>query len=461
MKNSKNNTKLNSWIKQNEETTINEIWGSIPEFSVDEKFKKDLENKLKDKIEITKRQVWEQKLLNSIPKKLKRRFYLTWYWYAVCTFLVLFLIWFCTNIFTWTINIPVKYKFLAQDEAFWDINNLLNNSNISINKDETINDIPNNNKILNAYNYQISRKALSKKWKINTAVNYLNSNSSWVNDIDILLDDWFAYNKTYNFIYKDKKFPKLKDKYPVYKSNWVLISSNTQDQFLKKLKIWDVSFWRFQNLEIKNFTIDQKKNQWYSISFNKDSQSLNFYPNNNRQAKIYTWSLPSNKNIIKNVEKNLKILWISLKNYWNWTVLTENFDENMWIIHVFYPFLIQWKNVRDPNKNEQLWINIAYDLNNKKLISITWIDITSYDVSDYPTTEKNTLESAINEWWSYFKQWSIHNNSTKVLLDTLELIYIKKATGDWKILFIPAIKWSVSIPLSNYNWPIYIFKEII
>jgi hypothetical protein len=74
---------------------------------------------------------------------------------------------------------------------------------------------------------------------------------------DYLLSDWFTYNQTYRFAYKDKLFPKLNLEYPVYKSSWILMWSNTPNQVLKNLKIWNVSFKNFQDLDIMSLEMEQ------------------------------------------------------------------------------------------------------------------------------------------------------------------------------------------------------------
>ena len=127
----------------------------------------------------------------------------------------------------------------------------------------------------------------------------------------------FMFDQTYRFAYKSKIFPKLATQYPVYKSNWILMWSNTPDQAVKNLKIWDVSFKKFQDLEIAWLYIQQKTENWYMISFDKDSQSLSFYPNDSRQAQPFNNKLPSQRQIVKSIEKNLKNLGVSIKNYWN------------------------------------------------------------------------------------------------------------------------------------------------
>ena len=87
---------------------------NTPSFKADNSFKKRLDSKISEKIKYAKEQRQDMETMNSIPKRLKWRMYLTGYWYAVCSFLVLFLIWFCTNIFTWTIKVPAKYTYLQE-----------------------------------------------------------------------------------------------------------------------------------------------------------------------------------------------------------------------------------------------------------------------------------------------------------------------------------------------------------
>jgi hypothetical protein len=64
----------------------------LPEFSPREEFKENLDAKIQDKIRATKEQKAEQAVMDSVPTKLRWRFYLTGYGYAVVSFLALFLI---------------------------------------------------------------------------------------------------------------------------------------------------------------------------------------------------------------------------------------------------------------------------------------------------------------------------------------------------------------------------------
>jgi hypothetical protein len=64
----------------------------LPEFSAREEFKAKLDSKIQDKIRTTKEQQADQAVMDAIPKKLKWRFYLTGYGYAVVSFVILFLI---------------------------------------------------------------------------------------------------------------------------------------------------------------------------------------------------------------------------------------------------------------------------------------------------------------------------------------------------------------------------------
>ena len=95
----------------------------MPKFSAREEFKEKLDVKIQDKIRITKEQKADQEAMDAVPRKLKWRFYLTWYGYAVVSFVALFLIWFCTNIFTWKLDVQNKFTYLENKEAFWNLEN--------------------------------------------------------------------------------------------------------------------------------------------------------------------------------------------------------------------------------------------------------------------------------------------------------------------------------------------------
>lgn len=451
----------------------------LPEFSPREEFKEKLDAKIQDKIRTTKEQQADQAAMDAVPKKLKWRFYLTWYGYAVVSFVALFLIWFCTNIFTWKLDVPTKYNYLQENQAFWNLENSKLAYNYDTDRasnftyDADIDDYR-EDAAENEESTDYSAKSLNfipkiaetqALWATMSATkNFLDESSEWTED-DIyspnyLLNRNFMYNQTYRFAYKDKLFPKLATEYPIYKSTWILMWSNTPNQVLKNLKIWDVSFKKFQDLEIAGLYIQQNTENWYSISFDKDSKMLSFYPNDSRQAKEFNDKVPSKKQITKAVEKDLKQIGVSTKNYWDAEVDMENYDESMWIINVFYPSKINWKEVWDAEMEERIWMQIAYDLNLQKVVSIIWIDIATYDVSNYSTLEKSFIESEIEKWWEFFDQWALHENSTVILFDNMQIVYIPKYEN-WTTYYVPAIKWEIDTIPENYRWPKYVFQEIV
>jgi len=449
-----------------------------PDFVPRKEFKEKLGAKIQDKIKITKEQKADQAIMDSVPKKLKWRFYLTGYGYAIVSFVALFLIWFCTNIFTWKLDVPTKYTYLEESKAFWNLENLelAYNFDKDIESNHTYDaDIEEEEDVeteesINSSTKSIAVGSISKiaetqtLWNaISTITNYTATSDAWVDDIfsaDYLENRNFIFNQTYRFAYKDRIFPKLSIEYPIYKSSWILMWSNKPNQVLKNLKIWDVSFKKFQDLEIAGLYIEQKTKNWYFISFDSDSQTLNFYPNDSRQAKKFDDKLPSKRQIVRAVEKDLKQLGITIKNYWDWEADIENFDNTMWIVNIFYPLKIQKREVRDTENNERIWMKVTYDLNLQKVVSVIWIDIATYDISNYPTLEKSYIEKEIEKWWGYFSQWALHQDSIVVLFDNMEIVYIPKY-NNWTTYYIPAIKWEVNTSIENYRWPKYVFQEIV
>lgn len=476
------NKTITSEFKWDEKKLIEKLMGdNAPSFTPRKEFKDKLDTKIQDKISITKEQQASQATMDAVPRKVKWRFYLTGYGYAVVSFVALFLIWFCTNIFTWTLKVPTKYTFLEENEAFWSLKNgelayyydtnKASNFTYDINEANEIYEEDalereetedHSTKSLNSISKIVETQAL---WSTITAKeNNIENTDTWEDDDiyypDYLLNRNFTFNQTYRFTYKDKIFPKLALEYPIYKSSWILMWSNTPNQVLKNLKIWDVSFKKFQDLEIAGLYIEQKTKNWYTISFDSDSQTLNFYPNDSRQAQKFNDKLPSKKQIIRAVEKDLKQLGISIKNYWNGEIDTENYDEDMWIVNILYPFKIQWKEVWDTETEKRIWMEITYDLNLQKVVSVIWIDIATYDVSKYPTIDKAYIEKEIEKWWEFFNQWALHENSTVVLFDNIQIVYITKYQNG-AIYYIPAIKWEVETSIENYKWPRYVFQGIV
>lgn len=443
----------------------------MPDFAPRIEFKEKLDTKIQEKIRLTKEQKADQEAINAVPSRLKWRFYLTWYGYAIVSFLALFLIWFCTNIFTWKLAIPTKYTYLEESKAFGNIENweLVYNNDVNIASNLFYDTNVDYEEDMIEYEESIdnstkSWKSIQTLWATMSATEkFLDSSDTWTEDIftsDYLLNRNFMFNQTYRFAYKSKKFPKLAAEYPIYKVSWILMWSNTPNQVLKNLKIWDVSFKNFQDLEIVGLNVEQNIENWYSISFDGYNKELNFYHNNTRQAQEFDGKLPSKKQIIKAVEKDLKQIWISIKNYWDGEADIDNYDESIWTVNVFYPFKIWWKEVWNREMEERIWMNITYDLNQQKVISVIWIDIATYDVSNYPTLEKSSIENWIEKWWEFFNQWALHQNSTVVLFDNMEIVYIPKYEN-WVTYYVPAIKWEVGTSPENYRWPKYVFQEIV
>ena len=470
MANNENIQTIASEFNWDEEKLIKKIAGEwTPSFKPNEEFKDKLDRKLQDKIMLTKQQKQEQAELDAIPKRLKWRFYLTWYGYAIVSFVILFLIWFFTNIFTWTLKVPTKYTYLEENKAFWQLayNYNVNTASNFVYDSVDSNDIYEEDTEYEEVNTSKSLSAKTQALWTNMAIteSFMTTNDAlWEESAkiskDYLLNDWFTYNQTYRFAYKNKLFPKLATEYPVYKSSWVLMWSNTPNHILKNLKIWNVSFKNFQDLSIISLEMEQSVENWYNIIFDNRNMKLYFYPNSSWIASEYLWKLPSNKQILKNIEKDLKNLWVSLKNYWEWIINMEDFDETMWILQIFYPFLIQWRSVRYAEWDSQVWMHIAYDLNLQKVVSIVWIDIATYDVSNYPTLDKWIIELEIEKWWDYYNQGALHEDSTVILFDWMEVVYTEKEMN-WEIMYIPTIRSTVSTSLDNYVGPSVVYEEIV
>lgn len=441
------------------------------EFSPNWEFKEKVDAKLQKKIALAKEQWQEKQELAAVPTKLKWRFYITWFWYAVCWFLVLFLIWFCTDLFSgWTIKVPHKYTYLSDSEAFWVYSNLWNitksyknwvdeeieTEKVVVTEDDIWGTDLDRNIALKSVAYNTSAWLVSQEMKAN-----LNAVEEASYDMFTILDKNVFFWQSYRFAYKNKLFPSLDTTYPIFKSEWVLIWENASNHVIKALKIWDVSFKDFSWLEISNFELTQNWDNWYNIMFSANDKKLSFYPNKTWQSVRFDGVLPTNKQILKAISKNLQKLWISTKNYWDGIVNTKDFDIDMWIIQIFYPFQIQWKSVWNPELQQQIWMNIAYDLNQQRIVSIIDIDIATYEASNYLTLDKTSIEESIEKWWNYYSQWALHENSTVVLFDDMEVIYLEKIAEDWTIFYVPGIKWTVSTSLEDYAGPKYIFQEII
>ena len=397
-----------------------------PEFLAESSFKEMVDVKIKDKIQVAQDQRKDQEIIKGIPKKIKWRLYCTWFLYAVWCFLVLFLIGFCTNIFTWTINVQQKYTYLDQNENFGNLEKLMWNPQTFFIDDD-------------------------------------NEVKERTGSLLATLSPLFGQEEeTYRFWYKNKNLPKLDLEYLVYRHNGVMIRSKTLNQYLKTLQIWDVALKNLSDLKIVSFELEDEAQSWYIIDFDAKLKRMDFYSKDRlSEPQTFTWELPSKKQIIKTVDKQLKDMNISIKNYGDGEVNYDNYDIN-WLIHIFYPLKIQWYNVRSAITEEQEWISVFYNLNTQTIWSVTNIDVASYEWTNYSTINKADIESSIEKWWDYYSQWALHEWSTVVMLDSMEMVYVdEQSIEDGNHYFIPAIRWVVSSSMENYDGPDMIFQKII
>lgn len=424
-------------------------------------FKQKMDVKIQDKIQNAKMQKETQEAINAVPSKLKRRFYMTGFWYAVWWFFVLFLIGFCTNIFTGNLDIPQKYTYLEEPQAFWNLDDVVTIANEEFDSEEL--GIEESIDLTQVdTKTSLFTNSLAQKKAVMETVAYSEDSDLWVlEEFSNIVSYDSVYNpKTYRFSYKSKLFPKLDLEYPVFKVSWVMLWNNSFMQKIKNLKIWDVSLKNLDDISISSFELKQQIENWYSIVFNSEARTLDFYPNPFRESKAYYGDLPNKKQLLKNVELWLKNLWISLKNYWEWNVKFENFDSSLGAVQIFYPLIIGWKSVRSPESNEQIWINVNYSLSDEKIISIVGIDISSYIASNYPIQDKNSIENNIEKWGDFYSQWALHEDSTVVLFDSMEIVYMQKSNENNEIYYVPAIRWTISTSIEDYSWPRMIFQEI-
>lgn len=108
-------------------------------------------------------------------------------------------------------------------------------------------------------------------------------------------------------------------------------------------------------------------------------------------------------------------------------------------------------------------MSVSYDLNLQKVVSIIGMDVATYDVSNYPILTKNEIEYEIEKWWEFYNQWALHENSTVVLFDSMEIVYIEKTLHEdtARTIYIPAIRATVSTSIENYAGPSVVYQEII
>lgn len=358
---------------------------------------------------------------------LKWRLYLTWYWYAICSFVIIFLIAFCSNIFTWFITVDKKFNKLPDQTAFWKLS--------WIGQDDT----------------------LDNTFENNSTMLFPSISAVW--------DDF--EDETYRFVFKDKNFPKITETYPVYKKVWPYIKNKKILKNLNSLKIWNYNLKNFWDLELSHFMLVSPDDYWYRILFDWYWNSLTIENNNNYWfLSNFKWNLPKEKNIKKNVEKKLKEMNIKIENVLSPKLNSEDFEnDGMWYITLEYPQLINWKELLQDTKDDNfrpVSTYVGYDFVNDNILNVSNLEVAKFEVSDYLSIDIEEIKSKFENWWMYFNQQSLHENSTNILVDDIRIVYLEMYNlNDSCWYYIPAVVWKIITNIEWYNWPNYIYQTIV
>lgn len=189
----------------------------------------------------------------------------------------------------------------------------------------------------------------------------------------------------------EKQLPKLPSVILVGKN----VNSNSSNmQFLSKnIKLPEFSLSPFKKDTIT--TIDFENDQLdYHFTINLD-QGLFSAIKNSAYNSLTGSDVPllSEKEIKKRVKSQISNFWLSLKFYGEPELKQSEHDFHTF--ELFYPRVIDGKEVWDPDTNTRLGMQVSFDLENQEIISLYSFQFQSYELSKYPQTKSpsDILES--------------------------------------------------------------------
>ena len=185
----------------------------------------------------------------------------------------------------------------------------------------------------------------------------------------------------------EKQIPKLNGEYFIAKTNTgTTIALNW---ITKALHIPNVSLNKLAKSQVNaiQFT-DNNKEYEFSLDLKNDTFWAEFIQNENTPDKIIKSESLSEREIKKQIKKQLSSFWLSLEYYWD-PRFEKNEDESQ-KVDLFYPKIIDKKEVWNLETQQQEEMHITFDIASKKILSLYNFKFQSYDLSEYPISREKT-----------------------------------------------------------------------
>ena len=261
----------------------------------------------------------------------------------------------------------------------------------------------------------------------------------------------------------------IPEKLEVYKKENSKISTKELVDNIKNVNFAWVDISKFQNLNIKNISINEDNEYWYLINIDFENNNLSIYKNWAKWPQVdYSVNNTNNNEnllkedeIIKIAQDFLKTHNIDLSNYWA-PRIEENYvntlakyesdkimpDYYIQNTSVVFPLIIDWKEISEEYWQAK-WVTIEIDLKEKKVASIYWINVSKYESSLYNIeTNKNNILKIAEVWW----RWGFNNIENEY--DNVK--YINKVLINPKLVYVNTYKYSNGVN-EEYIIPAIVF----
>ncbi len=286
----------------------------------------------------------------------------------------------------------------------------------------------------------------------------------------------------------------LWDTMKVYKKEKQNNNTDLFNNVLKNINFAWINLSGFSNLKVSNMSINEDKENWYSLYLDFENSSLSIWKNwtkwnNDINSEKYTQL--SDNELLSIANDFVKSYNIDVSKYWNPIVESNNnshliryagmeamdntvssdmaVDSKMMIAPDYYfpnstvifPLIVDWNEIKEEN-GQNFGLRIEIDNKNKKVSSLNWLNSMTYAASEYSIENDNkNILKVTNAGWRYWLYENGYNEGEykeiNVELENPKIIYINYYIYNYENntsdeYFIPAISFDIIKDESNSNY---------
>ena len=111
-------------------------------------------------------------------------------------------------------------------------------------------------------------------------------------------------------------------------------------------------------------------------------------------------------------------------------------------VSLFFPQLLNGRTIWNPQTHQQIGQRGIYNPFTNQL-SLFDIDISSYEVSRYPTLSQEVVLQSLPTGGDFFKGGSLSEYAMGVKVDTPEVVYLVQNVED-EVFYVPGLRFAVN-----------------